>query len=353
MEALGQNTGSDAEAGAQATATASAALAAIVVGILADWNIPARDREILRRAGVNGEDEESVGLSLGLPRAAVARILDRFRAQFSKRAERGPLRGRAARARDREWKAALASLRPIPCAGTYATGTMFGPWRTEAFIARGHTAEVYRAVHSSLAIQAAVKVLARDADAATRARFENEARFLYDHKGLSAIPTLYTAGEEAGAPFFAIELLSPIYLPHHDAEVAGFVLAVTEALVRLRRCRLSPAPPVPSDFMARANGEPVLTGLSSHEGRGASASDCVCALGRMIDACFRGVPQGPWRRIVRKATHPMPERRYAGLPEFARAVRARHRAVRTFAALAATTILAAIAAAIAVATVSR
>ena len=51
---------------------------------------------------------------------------------------------------------------PIAGDASIATGTVLSGWRIVAFLGRGGNAEVYRAVHMSLPLQGALKILMRN-----------------------------------------------------------------------------------------------------------------------------------------------------------------------------------------------
>jgi serine/threonine protein kinase/tetratricopeptide (TPR) repeat protein len=89
-------------------------------------------------------------------------------------------------------------------------GTMLGPYRIAAFLARGGTGDVYRATDVRLRRDVAVKVLGLDArgvgDAQRIERFIREARLTasLDHPN---IVRLYDVGVFDGRPYFVTELL--------------------------------------------------------------------------------------------------------------------------------------------------
>ena len=64
---------------------------------------------------------------------------------------------------------------PVSEHGRFAAGTVFGDWRTTAFIGRGGNGEVYCAEHVALGTPAAVKVLTREEERA-KERFAREAQ---------------------------------------------------------------------------------------------------------------------------------------------------------------------------------
>ena len=97
---------------------------------------------------------------------------------------------------------------------SFQDGAVFGNWRVTAFIGKGGSGEVYRAVHVSLGTPAAVKVLVRDEPRA-RARFVREASLLSELKSAS-FPQFYEYGEANGFFYLVMELLEPGDLPTGD-----------------------------------------------------------------------------------------------------------------------------------------
>ena len=90
----------------------------------------------------------------------------------------------------------LSALDRMSTGASFQEGTVFGNWRVTAFIGKGGSGEVYRAVHVSLGTPAAVKVLVRDEPRA-RARFVREASLLSELKSAS-FPQFYEYGEANG-----------------------------------------------------------------------------------------------------------------------------------------------------------
>ena len=81
----------------------------------------------------------------------------------------------------------LLSHPPVDIASTFAEGTAFGEWRIAAFLGRGGSGEVYRAIHSGTGQVAALKVLLPKPESssngdASRARFRQEISFLSQNK---------------------------------------------------------------------------------------------------------------------------------------------------------------------------
>ena len=109
----------------------------------------------------------------------------------------------------------------MPTGASFQDGAVFGNWRVTAFIGKGGSGEVYRAVHVSLGTSAAVKVLVRN-ESRARERFVREARLLSELKSAS-FPQFFEYGEANGFLYLAMELLEPGDLPSGDREVAGYL----------------------------------------------------------------------------------------------------------------------------------
>lgn len=261
----------------------------------------------------------------------------------------------------------VSAHRPVASRASIAPGTMIGNWRIAAFLGRGGTSEAYRAVHASLPLQAAVKILVRDNPSA-KVRFDRETQFLFENRNPS-FPRYLGAGEFDGRPFVAVELLEPVELPHGDHEAAKFITAVAVGVAALHRKGFVHRDLKPQNIMRRRNGDAVIIdfGLLKEyrrnessprrsavsviagrpvgvgtvhysapeqliDGEATPASD-VHALGVLANECFGGFPPRCWAKIVRRATSSIPGQRYASVAEFSRAVEVRHRAGRIAAAL--------------------
>ncbi len=88
-----------------------------------------------------------------------------------------------------------------------APGTRLGPYRVEAFLARGSTGEVYRATDERLGRSAALKVLPAwlEEDERARDRFLAEARAAASLDHPNVLP-VYDAGEQEGTLWIAMRL---------------------------------------------------------------------------------------------------------------------------------------------------
>jgi len=275
---------------------------------------------------------------------------------------------------DAELAAFLDAHKPVASRASLAVGTTVDSWRLAAFLGRGGSAEVYRAVHVSLPLAAAVKILVRD-DATARARFDRESGFLQEN-GCASFPRCLGAGEYCGRPFVVMELLEPMELPHDDRGVAKYILSVAGAMLELHARGMVHRDLKPQNIMRRKDGEPVIIDfgllkpiardgrkrvetITAVGGRSAgvgtpgyaapeqlmgdevSPATDVHALGVLLNECFDGSPPRRWARIVRRATSSIPEQRYRDVAEFMRAVRARRRPARILAAVLLTALIAA------------
>ena len=109
---------------------------------------------------------------------------------------------------------------PIAGDASIVTGTVLSGWRIVAFLGRGGNAEVYRAVHLSLPLQGALKILMRNEPTHVE-RFKRETAMLSDLRH-SAFPRFLGSGETEGRPYIVMELLEPMELPRKDKAVAKF-----------------------------------------------------------------------------------------------------------------------------------
>ena len=248
---------------------------------------------------------------------------------------------------------------PIPSDASLTPGVMISSWRIVAFLGRGGSAEVYRAVHESDPRRvAAIKILVRS-DGSRPERFRREADMLSELK-CQALPRIYDSGEVDGKPYMALELLEPYELPRGDKDVAHFMIAVAEGVKSLHGCGVVHRDLKPQNIMRRKDGSPVIIDLGlakrmptserlpqpstlsivdgKHVGLGTpqyaapeqfSGGDItpaadIHALGKLADECFGGNPPWSWRRIIERATSSIPERRYPSVAAFVRAIRRRN-----------------------------
>ncbi len=238
-----------------------------------------------------------------------------------------------------------------------ATGTVLGPWKICALLARGGSGEVYRAEDTTDGSIAAVKVLFRDDDASRR-RFLREIKIFASCKS-DAFPRLFGSGEIDGRPWYAMELLEPCELPRTDRAVADFLLNICASVAELHRLGYVHRDIKPANVMQRADGNCVLidlglvkecerpigakgasisivdghavglgtVGYAAPEqlvGANISTASDIHALGVLANTCFRDNPPHVWKRIILRATSSLPDYRYHTVEEFVHAIRRRH-----------------------------
>ena len=248
----------------------------------------------------------------------------------------------------------LSAHERVPTGASFQDGAMFGNWRVTAFIGKGGSGEVYRAVHVSLGTSAAVKVLVRDEPRA-RERFVREARLLSELKSAS-FPQFLEYGESNGFFYLVMELLEPGELPSGDRNVARFLRQVCDAVAELHARGIVHRDIKPSNILWRASlPVPVLADLglakdiaTSNAGRPpsditqggvgtpgygapeqmergeASVASDIHALGVLADRCFDGRPPRAWRRIIERATSSIPDRRYQSVAALVKAIKRRN-----------------------------
>ncbi len=270
----------------------------------------------------------------------------------------------------------LGGLHPPGTDQLFEAGRVIDGWQLTAFVGRGGSGEVWRAVaDGAIGVQpntaAALKFLLRPENAREARRFAREAELLKDEPH-RCLPRFLGAGEFEGRPYLATEYLEPLELPSSDAAVARFVLDLCDGVAFLHALGFVHRDIKPSNVMSRA-GRPVLIdlglvkdvtrsptlagavpassvsvvdgravgvgtpGYASPEqfgGQGITPASDVHALGILADQCFRDRPPRCWREIIRRATSSLPSMRYGSTEEFRRAVRLRHAPSRTVVAAA-------------------
>ena len=278
----------------------------------------------------------------------------------------------------------------MPTGASFQDGAVFGNWRVTAFIGKGGSGEVYRAVHVSLGTSAALKVLVRNEPRA-RERFVREARLLSELKSAS-FPQFFEYGEANGYAYLVMELLEPGDLPSGDRDVARFLRQVCDAVVELHARGIVHRDIKPSNILWRTVGRdgpitstsvgsrvprdrgragrvflpfPVLADLGlakdiaasdtgnpisditiggvgtpgygapeqMERGEASVASD-IHALGVLADRCFDGNPPKTWRRIIERATSSIPERRYQSVAALVKSIQRRNLVRRSWTTLA-------------------
>ena len=254
----------------------------------------------------------------------------------------------------------LAAHAPVESSATFAPGEVFGDWRVAAFLGRGGSGEVYRVVHTTLGMAAALKVCVknpeRDAarDEAVCVRFRREAKLLAENKH-PAFPCFWGFGEQEGRPWYVMELLEYRPLPTTEREIARFLFAVASGVQHLHSQGIIHRDIKPGNILWR-NSSPVLIDLGlakdlsavrGHAGESLSIVDGkalgvgtpryaapeqmsgdavspatdVYALGMLANDCFGGKPPRAWRRIIQRATAAIPAQRYATVAAFIRAIK--------------------------------
>ena len=255
-------------------------------------------------------------------------------------------------------EAFLSSHEPIDEPHLLADGQIVGEWSIRTFLGRGGNGEVYRATHTLLGIEAAIKVLTRN-DELTLTRFKREAQII-STKAHPAFPHFFAFGELDGTPYLVIELLEPYPLPGSDKDVAKYLIRVCEGVACLHGLGLVHRDIKPQNVLRRkGSDQPVLIDLGlakditlppAHEGVSLSivngravgvgtpkyaapeqfaggeispAAD-IHALGMLANECFQGKPPRCWGRIIRRSTSSIPNQRYATIVDFVKAIKRRH-----------------------------
>ena len=255
-------------------------------------------------------------------------------------------------------EAFLSSHEPIDEPHLLADGQIVGEWSIRTFLGRGGNGEVYRATHTLLGIEAAIKVLTRN-DELTRTRFKREAQII-STKAHPAFPHFFAFGELDGTPYLVIELLESYPLPGSDKDVAKYLTRVCEGVACLHGLGLVHRDIKPQNVLRRkGSDQPVLIDLGlakditlppAHEGVSLSivngravgvgtpkyaapeqfaggeispAAD-IHALGMLANECFQGKPPRCWGRIIRRSTSSIPNQRYATIVDFVKAIKRRH-----------------------------
>lgn len=237
-----------------------------------------------------------------------------------------------------------------------ALGRRVGNWTIAAFIGRGGTSEVYRAVPVDGGPDAAVKVLVGE-DERQRMRFARERDFLLAHSG-GAFPRIHATGEIDAHPYLVMECLDDRPLPTKETAIVRYLLRVCKGLRQLHASGFVHRDLKPGNILWRGGTEPVIIdlglmhridgvsdqaspvteSLSMVDGRPvgvgtpryaapeqftggavAPAMD-IHALGMIVHECFGGRLPSRWVAVVRRATSSIPEHRYSNVSAFVRAV---------------------------------
>lgn len=230
-------------------------------------------------------------------------------------------------------------------------GAIVGTWKIASFVGRGDAVEVYSAVHMSLPLAAALKILACD-DPVRAERFNLEVQFLRSSKCRS-LPRFLGHGDLNGRPYIAVEFLLPVEHPAADKDIESLVLAAADGFREMHAHGLAHGRVTVQNVMRRKNGEFVLADLGLFvpfaqigQANRASQADDIKALGELVRECFAGYPPFAWLHVVKQAMHPIPAQRYRSAAAFAYAVKTRTHGFRValvVACLAAVALAAAVA----------
>ena len=203
-------------------------------------------------------------------------------------------------------------------------GIVVGVWRISELVAKDETLEVYSAIHLSLPLAAAVKILVGDGEA-RRKRFELEERFIRGSES-GAFARYLGSGEFDGYPYLVTEFLRPMELPRKDKDIERFIIAVALGVREMHQKGYAHGRLTPEVIMARANGDPVIVELGNLT---AKPCDDIRALGELIRQCYFGFPPYCWARVVKRATSALQSERYSSVGDFIYGVRTRTYFIRT------------------------
>lgn len=238
---------------------------------------------------------------------------------------------------------AFLASRPAekPAEGRLRLGDVVGPWRVEAYLGSGRSAEVYRVMSTGLGGEAALKLLI-DTSASILERFKKEEEVL-SSLAVPSLPRFFGAGEHEGRPWYAMEYLRPVFLPLSRKEAEPFILSLAKALGDLHEAGYLHCDLKPANVLLRRSGEPVLIdfGLVKKIGDGAgdgagtvgyaapeqlltgvaTVQSDVFALGKMLKAVCGKNPPAKLKKVIFRATCDDPSARYSSVAEFAGAVK--------------------------------
>lgn len=258
-------------------------------------------------------------------------------------------------------EAFLSAHGPMETTRMLPDGWCVDGWRVTAFLGKGGSGEVYRAVHAGTGTVAALKLFSDDC----RYRFETEVRGLRMMSGQPHFPRFYGSGSCEKGLYLAEEFLEEQPLPSGDREIAAYLLAVCDGVAALHARGVVHRDMKPANILRRSSGELVIVDLgllktfatwkgqgrredgwpvlpTVLDGRAVGAGtpgyaapeqltgseltpQCdVHAVGMLAETCWSGKMPRVWRRIVRRATSAVPSCRYRDMASLARAIRGRN-----------------------------
>ena len=297
---------------------------------LGERALPLRSREIFRRISICKENARDAGFDLALSEEAARRenalVFSHFRrlvAALAKLDGAKPPSGLSERF--------LAAHDPINVSPLFEKGDTFGAWRVAAYIGRGDTCELYRVVHISLSMHAALKVLV-STDPVAKGRFEQSVRFLFDNKA-SFIPQCLGSGEKNSHAYCVMEFLSPCEVPSSDKDAAKFLIAAAQGVEFIHSKGVARLYLSLANIMKRQDGSFSLASITAAgneksakpRDRSEARYSDIRALGRLAKSCVGGYVSGAWQKIIRLAENSRDGFGYNSAAQFALAVAKRHR----------------------------
>lgn len=193
-----------------------------------------------------------------------------------------------------------------------------GVWRISELVAKDDTFEIYSAIHLSLPLAAAVKILVGGGEEHRR-RFELEEKFLRESQS-GAFARYLGSGEHDGYPYLVTEFLRPMALPKEDKDIERLIIAVSLGIREMHEKGYAHGRLTTEVIRARPNGDPVIVELGQLT---AKPGDDIRALGEIIRQCYHGFPPFCWARVVKRATTPLRSERYASVCDLIYGIRTR------------------------------
>lgn len=295
---------------------------------LHDRGLAVRSRELFRRVALGKENARDVGFDFALAEGDAKREVEFIHSRY-RRLAAALAKIDGAKLSAGEADGFITNHAPIEAPTLFSPGETFGAWKIAAFLGRGETCEIYRAVHISLAMQAAVKVLV-SVDEADKARFVETVRFLYDNKA-PFLPQCLGSGEKNGRQYAVMEFMEPVELPSRDSEAAKFLVDAARGVGYLHSKGVAGLDLEASNIMKRSDDSRALASISIRRGRKEDAGrrdaryGDIRALGALAKECFGGFASGAWVKIIRRAEVSCDSFGYRSTEEFARAIVVRHR----------------------------